>query len=102
MWKDYLANFASKFQHPAWGTSHFIRVYELSQRLAEDYENVDLDCVLAAAYLHDIGALLPYKVQDIDHAERSVYVGNTQIIMRHANFRIYWEWRNCHERIIHS
>ena len=72
MWKDYLANYTSEFQHPAWGTSHFIRVYELSKELAREHEFVDLDCILAAAYLHDIGAFHPYKVCGVDHAERSV------------------------------
>jgi len=80
VWKDYLANFASKFQHPAWGTSHFIRVYELSRELASDYENVDLDCILAAAYLHDMGAFQPYKVDGIDHAARSVEVAEDILI----------------------
>jgi len=84
MWKEYLFNFSSELQHPAWGISHFIRVYELSKELARQYENVDLDCLLAAAYLHDIGAFQPYKIIGIDHAERSVDVAETILIS--ANF----------------
>ncbi|KLU62940.1 putative hydrolase [Peptococcaceae bacterium CEB3] len=84
MWQDYVLDFTSQFQHPAWGVSHYKRVYELSYRLANGYENVDMESLFAAAYLHDMGAFPPYKQEGIDHAERSVQaVGE---ILRVASF----------------
>lgn len=73
MWKQQLLTLTEKFQHPAWGTSHFQRIYELSLQLANEQNiEVDQDALFAAAYLHDIGAFEPYKQPEIDHAERSI------------------------------
>lgn len=73
MWKKQLLAFAEKLQHPAWGTSHFQRIYELSLQLAtEQGATVDQDALFAAAYLHDIGAFEPYKQPEVDHAKRSI------------------------------
>ena len=73
MWKKQLLAFAEKLQHPAWGTSHFQRIYELSLLLAtEQGADVDQDALFAAAYLHDIGAFEPYKQPEVDHAQRSI------------------------------
>ena len=73
MWKQQLLAFTEKLQHPAWGTSHFQRIYELSLQLASEQNiDVDQDALFAAAYLHDIGAFEPYKQPELDHAERSI------------------------------
>jgi HD superfamily phosphodiesterase len=75
MWKDALLDFAKQFDHPAWGLSHSERVYELALELAEaEGAEIDQDALLAAAYLHDTGALEPYREKDVDHAERSAHV----------------------------
>lgn len=75
MWKEKLAAFAREFGHPAWGYSHFERVYQLSLQIAgEEKLSVDREILYAAALLHDIGALPPYRAKGIDHAERSAQV----------------------------
>lgn len=73
MWRQELLNFAERFQHPAWGTAHYERVYEMTIQLARaEGAVVDTDALFAAAYLHDMGAFEPYKQEGVDHAERSV------------------------------
>jgi uncharacterized protein len=74
-WKQQLLAFTEKFKHPAWGTSHFQRVYEMSLQLATEQDiDVDQEVLFVAAYLHDIGAFAPYKQPGVDHAERSIQV----------------------------
>jgi len=73
VWKQELLAFTEKLQHPAWGISHFQRIFELSLQLAKEQNiDVDQDALFAAAYLHDIGAFEPYRQPEIDHAERSI------------------------------
>ncbi len=75
MWKEHLHEFVDSFKHPAWGLSHSARVYEMALRLAQEQgAALDQDALLAAAYLHDIGALGDYRQPGMDHAERSVQV----------------------------
>ena len=70
MWKEKLIDFTKKFEHPAWGISHFTRVYDLSLKLAEMKRlDVDQDSLFAAAYLHDMSAFKPYQKKNIDHAD---------------------------------
>jgi uncharacterized protein len=77
-WKDALHAFIGEFAHPAWGTGHSRRVYELSLRLAaQEGMAADPDCVYAAAFLHDLGALEPYRRPGVDHTERSLEVAPT-------------------------
>lgn len=72
MWRQKLATFIGQYAHPAWGITHSERVYELALKLAKQQEtDVDQDALLAAAYLHDMGALEPYRQEGIDHAEQS-------------------------------
>jgi uncharacterized protein len=72
VWRDHLLAFIGEFDHPAWGTPHSHRVYELALRLsAEEGLAVDQDCLFAAAFLHDIGAMEPYRREGVNHAERS-------------------------------
>jgi uncharacterized protein len=73
MWKNKLLNFVKDFDHPAWGFSHFTRVYELSLELAKTQQvKVDNEALYAAAYLHDIGAFKPYRQEGKDHSEVAV------------------------------
>jgi uncharacterized protein len=75
MWQEHLREFVDSFKHPAWGLSHSARVYEMALHLAQQQGAVlDEDALLAAAYLHDIGALGDYRQPGTDHAERSVQV----------------------------
>ena len=75
MWKEHLREFVDSFKHPAWGLSHSMRVYEMALHLAQKQGAVlDEDALLAAAYLHDTGALGNYRQPGVDHAERSVQV----------------------------
>lgn len=84
MWKNNIINFAKKFNHPAWGFSHFNRVYGLCKEISKDYIDVDMDSLFAAAYLHDIGAFEPYKKNDIDHTDSSIEV--VASILKDADF----------------
>lgn len=73
MWKDDLHAFIGDFSHPAWGSGHSRRVYDLAMRLsAEEGLAADPDCLYAAAFLHDLGALEPYKQEGVDHVDRSL------------------------------
>ena len=75
MWKEHLREFVDSFKHPAWGLSHSVRVYEMALHLAQEQgAALEEDALLAAAYLHDIGALGDYRQPGVDHAERSVQV----------------------------
>jgi uncharacterized protein len=62
MWRQKLATFIGQYDHPSWGITHSERVYELALELAKQQDaDVDQDALLAAAYLHDVGALEPYR-----------------------------------------
>lgn len=72
MWKRTLLDWAGKLEHPAWGFIHSERVYRLTLHLAaEEGLTVDEDALFAAAYLHDAGAIEPYRLEGVDHAVRS-------------------------------
>jgi uncharacterized protein len=72
MWRDYMLVFAEKFEHPAWGFNHCNRVYKMSMDIAKvEGLVVDEEVLYAAAYIHDMGYFEPYKIADVDHAERS-------------------------------
>lgn len=73
MWKNRLLDFTKKFEHPAWGFSHFNRIYELALELALSQQlDVDKDVLFAAAYLHDIGAFKPYSQKGKDHSDVAI------------------------------
>ena len=73
MWKSKLLEFVKPFTHPAWGITHFQRVYELAIKLAEKQNlDVDRDSLFAAAYLHDIGAFKPYRQKGKDHSDVAI------------------------------
>lgn len=73
-WREALAKFAEgHLAHSAWGPSHARRVIKLSLELAsEERLTVDEEVLFAAGYLHDLGAIEPYRVAAVDHAARSV------------------------------
>jgi uncharacterized protein len=72
-WREALHAFLGDLTHPAWGSGHSRRVYELALRLSEqEGMAADPDCLYAAAFLHDLGALEPYRETGVDHTERSL------------------------------
>ena len=85
MWRDELLDFLGEMDHPAWGRSHSRRVLEMSLRLAEAAGLfVDEDVLFAAAYLHDAGAMDPYRREGVDHAERSA--GVAPVVLEQVGF----------------
>jgi len=73
--------FIGQYDHPSWGIAHSERVYELALKLAKQQEaDVDQDALLAAAYLHDVGALEPYRLEGVDHAEQSAAFAEQMLI----------------------
>jgi len=78
MWKDELHSLIASFPHPGWGLPHSLRVYRMALWLsAERGTSVDQDTLLAAAYVHDLGALGCYRDPVVDHAVRSVQLLDT-------------------------
>ncbi len=85
MWKEKLLEFVKPFTHPAWGITHFQRVYELAIKLAEKQNiDVDRDALFAAAYLHDIGAFEPYSQKGKDHSD--IAIENCSEILQSIDF----------------
>ncbi len=85
MWKEIIFDLVKEFKHPAWGISHFTRVYKLSLELIEaDQLRIDYDALYAAAYLHDIGAFKPYSQKGRDHSD--VAIDNCTDILGSTNF----------------
>ena len=85
MWKQKLLDFAKEFEHPAWGFSHFNRIYELTLEIAATQQvDIDEDVLHAAAYLHDIGAFKPYSQEGKDHAD--VAIDNCDDILKSIEF----------------
>lgn len=73
MWQSTVQALIEDFHHPAWGLAHSRRVYALALQLAAELgAEVDEEALLAAAYLHDLGALGPHRQPGVDHAARSV------------------------------
>ncbi|NVM16811.1 MAG: HD domain-containing protein [Candidatus Lokiarchaeota archaeon] len=85
MWKSDLLEIVKPLIHPAWGITHFERIYELSILLADMANTViDKDSLFAAAYLHDIGAFDPYNQKGKDHSE--VAVNESEKILKSIDF----------------
>jgi uncharacterized protein len=81
MWRQKLATFIGQYAHPGRGISHSERVYELALKLAKQQEtDVDQDALLAAAYIHDVGALQPYREDGVDHAEQSAAFAEEMLV----------------------
>jgi uncharacterized protein len=57
-------------KHPAWGTSHSERDYQLAKAMAaQDRVVLDDDVLFAAAYIHDIAGFKPYEKVELDHSD---------------------------------
>lgn len=85
MWKKKILDLVKDFKHPAWGFSHFSRIYELSLELAKTLQfEINKDALFAAAYLHDIGAFNPYRQKDKDHSD--VAIENCNEILGSTDF----------------
>lgn len=85
MWKQKLLDLTKKFEHPAWGFSHFKRIYELALEIAITQQlDIDEDALYAAAYLHDIGAFKPYNQKGKDHSD--VAIENCDDILKSIEF----------------
>jgi uncharacterized protein len=75
-WKQKIYHYAeNNIKHSAWGLAHSERDYQVSIMLAKkEGIKIDTDILFAAAFLHDIGAIDPFKEQDVEHSLRSVTV----------------------------
>lgn len=75
-WKQKVYHFAQEnVKHSAWGIAHSERNYQMSMILAEEEGiQVDKDILFATAFLHDIGAIDPYKKEEMEHSVRSVEI----------------------------
>jgi uncharacterized protein len=75
-WKVEIYRFASKNAvHVAWGKAHSERDYQVAMKLAErEGLKVDADVLFAAAFLHDIGAIPPFRKNGVEHEIRSVEI----------------------------
>lgn len=75
-WKVSLHEFAEKnVRHSIWGMAHSERNYQVAVTLAaEEGLPVDKDVLFAAAFLHDIGAIEPFRIPGVEHATRSVQI----------------------------
>jgi hypothetical protein len=64
-WRAAVRQFAeANLKHPTWGASHRVRDYELAKVLAAaDHVTLDDDVLHAAAYLHDVAAIAPFRKQ---------------------------------------
>lgn len=75
-WKQKVYDFAlENVKHSAWGIDHSERDYQVGIILGEEEGiRVDKDVLFAAAFLHDIGAIEPYRKKEIEHSLRSVEI----------------------------
>lgn len=75
-WKHELYEYAkTNVKHSIWGIAHSERDYNLAIRLASQEKlTVDKDVLFAAAFLHDIGAIEPFRINGVDHATRSAEI----------------------------
>ena len=75
-WKIEVYKFAKKnVVHSIWGIAHSERNFQISKQIG-DKEGVKFnkDVLFAAAFLHDIGAIEPFRIKGIEHATRSIQV----------------------------
>lgn len=76
-WKESLLGFAKQFNHPSRGFEHYRRVYEMSKTLIEAQPiQIDEDALFASAFIHDAGAFEPYKLERVEHSDRSAQLAD--------------------------
>ncbi|HTL13189.1 MAG TPA: HD domain-containing protein [Bdellovibrionota bacterium] len=75
-WKQQLYAYAQQnVVHSIWGIAHSERNYQVAMELArQEGLAVDSDVLFAAAFLHDIGAIEPFRIPGVEHATRSVQI----------------------------
>lgn len=75
-WKMKIYDYAQKYTtHSAWGINHAERDYQVSLQLAkQEGLSIDTDVIFAAAFLHDVGAIDPFRKKDIEHSARSIQI----------------------------
>ena len=75
-WKVKVYEFSvTNENHVAWGKAHSERNFHVSVQLAKmEHVHLDTDIIFAAAFLHDIGAIPPYRKEGVEHEIRSVEV----------------------------
>lgn len=75
-WKQKVYEYAQiNVIHSAWGIAHSERDYQVSIALAEQEGiKIDTDILFAAAFLHDIGAIDPFRKKDVEHSIRSIEI----------------------------
>jgi uncharacterized protein len=75
-WKHDLYAYAKvNVKHSIWGLAHSERNYHLAIRLAEQEKfSINKDVLFATAFLHDIGAIEPFRIKGVEHATRSVQI----------------------------
>lgn len=75
-WKKNIYQYAEEnVKHSAWGLAHSERNYQVSIDLAaRENIKIDTDVIFAAAFLHDIGAIDPFRDKNIEHSIRSVAI----------------------------
>ena len=75
-WKQKVYEYAqTNVKHSAWGIAHSERDYQISIKLAkQEGVAIDTDVIFAAAFLHDIGAIDPFKKKEIEHSVRAVEI----------------------------
>src|SRR3990167_1994427 len=73
-WKQKIYQYAiNNVKHSAWGLAHAERDYQLSHQLAnQEGITIDSDIIFAAAFLHDLGGIVPFKKEGMEHSARSV------------------------------
>ncbi len=72
-WQSNLHQLLESFHHPAWGLAHALRVRALALTLARaEGWALEAEALLAAAYLHDLGALGSYRRPGMAHELRSI------------------------------
>jgi uncharacterized protein len=81
-WKQKIYAYAqTNVKHSAWGIAHSERDYLVSIALADQEGiKVDMDILFAATFLHDIGAIDPFRKKDVEHSTRSVEIAEPLLL----------------------
>ena len=80
-WKEALYTFSKEnLKHPSWGLAHSERDYLLTKSIMEkSNEAFDEEVLFAAAFLHDLGGMDAFAVENVDHAVRSAQLAEEKL-----------------------
>lgn len=80
-WKEALYQFSvENLKHPSWGLAHAERDYQLTKTILETAkEAFDEDVLFASAFLHDLGGMDAFTVENVDHAVRSAELAEEKL-----------------------